>query len=345
MPVYLQDHPGEKIVVFSYFRKTLGYLAERLNHLGIENQVLTGGMPGTKQGVIDKFRDDGSVRVLLSSEVASEGVDLQFCRLLINYDLPWNPMRIEQRIGRLDRIGQKADKISIWNLCHADTIDERILKRLFERLNIFERALGGMEAILGEEIKTLTNDLLKPGLTGAQQDERIEQTAMAVERNRQEQNDLEKQASHLIAHGGYILERVRAAHDFRKRITEEDLIIYVKDYLDRFCPGHVFHRIKPDERSFKICLPAKTAAGLDDFTREKKLYNQTRLATGDTIRSEFVNKISRHRSGNESISQFHPLIKFISDGLTKRNETFYPLVAVKIAARSSPRLPAGNYGL
>ncbi len=67
--------------------------------------------------------------VLLSSEVASEGVDLQFARVLVNYDLPWNPMRVEQRIGRLDRLGQRAEKISIINLFVESTIEERILDR------------------------------------------------------------------------------------------------------------------------------------------------------------------------------------------------------------------------
>src|SRR3546814_6196007 len=91
-------------------------------------------------------------RVLLSSEVASEGDDLRFCRVLVNYDLPWNPMKVEQRIGRIDRFGQQADKISLLNLGHEDTNDHRIFVRLMTRLNIFTRALGGIEAILGDVI-------------------------------------------------------------------------------------------------------------------------------------------------------------------------------------------------
>ena len=74
---------------------------------------------------------------LLSSEVGSEGIDLQFARVVINYDLPWNPMRVEQRIGRIDRLGQKAEQIHVWNLFYGDTIDDRIYSRLFERLGVF----------------------------------------------------------------------------------------------------------------------------------------------------------------------------------------------------------------
>ncbi|MGI9310060.1 MAG: SNF2-related protein, partial [bacterium] len=157
---YFLEYPNEKIVVFSYFRATLFYLEERLNEQDIPSQVLMGGMKDSKQDAIRRFRSDDSVKILLSSEVASEGVDLEFCRMIVNYDLPWNPMKVEQRIGRLDRIGQKSKTILIRSFGYANTIDQRIYERLFERLGIFERALGGMEAILGEKIKELTDYII-----------------------------------------------------------------------------------------------------------------------------------------------------------------------------------------
>ena len=72
---------------------------------------------------------------------------------MVNYDLPWNPMRVEQRIGRLDRYGQRANVIHIFNFSVADTIEERILARLYERIGIFEAAIGDLEVILGDEIE------------------------------------------------------------------------------------------------------------------------------------------------------------------------------------------------
>ena len=118
--------------------------------------------------------------MMLSSEVASEGVDLQFSRLLVNYDLPWNPMRVEQRIGRLDRIGQTSSQITIWNIFYEDTIDERIYTRLYERLDIFRRALGDLEAVLGDEIRKLTEAPLFGKLTPEQEEARIVQTEQAL---------------------------------------------------------------------------------------------------------------------------------------------------------------------
>ena len=334
---YLKEHPKEKIVVFSYFKETLRYLSERLREEGLETQLLHGGIDKTKQEVIDQFREDPKVRVLLASEVVSEGVDLQFSKTLINYDLPWNPMKIEQRIGRIDRIGQRAERIDILNFGCANTIDERIHNRLLVRLGIFERALGGMEAILGEKIQKLTSELLNQPLTPDEEKERIEDAAMAIENNRRYQEELEEQASHLFAHGGHILERVKAAHEFKRRITDQDLMLYVKDYLDSSCQGHQFiTETGRDPMKAKIQLPLSTAAQFAEFIDKHRLHGQSRLSEGNPVPCHFENKVVQQRSGSESISQLHPFVRFISDKLIQENEQFYPLVAVKIKQQLLP---------
>jgi len=133
----LCENPKEKFVIFAYFRGTLDYLRERLAEDRISTCVIHGGIKDDKKNVLNRF-ETKSISILLSSEVGSEGIDLQFCRFLINYDLPWNPMKVEQRIGRLDRLGQKADRISIIHYKINDTVEERILNRLYERINIFK---------------------------------------------------------------------------------------------------------------------------------------------------------------------------------------------------------------
>ena len=114
-----------------------------------------GAMGNQKDEIIEQFRDAGGPSVLLSSEVGSEGIDLQFCRFVVNYDLPWNPMRVEQRIGRLDRLGQKAERISIINLAVTNTVEDRILMRIYERINVFRESIGDLEEILGETTEQL----------------------------------------------------------------------------------------------------------------------------------------------------------------------------------------------
>ena len=327
---YLDDHPGEQVVVFSYFRRTLTYLAERIEEDGYKSMVLMGGMKETKQEMINRFRGDQSIRVLLSSEVASEGVDLQFCRVLVNYDLPWNPMKVEQRIGRIDRLGQKSDKISIMNLCYQDTIDERIINRLFDRLDVFQRALGDMDAVLGDLVRELTTDLLSRPMSKEEEAGRIEQTSLAIEKIKQQEEELEGRASQLIAHSGYIIDQVKAAHQFSRRVTDRDLKVYVQDYLNKKAPGHTFQEVVSDKAYYDIKLPSKAAASLDDFIKLKKLHGQSRLSSGEKIRCEIVNKVRRVGDRVEQISQFHPLIRFISQELSGDREAFYPLIALRL---------------
>lgn len=341
---YLKEHPEEKIVVFSHFKGTLRYLSERLGEGGLETQLLHGGIGKTKQKVIDQFRKDRKVRVLLASEVASEGVDLQFSKTLINYDLPWNPMKIEQRIGRIDRIGQEADKIDILNFGCKNTIDDLIYERLLKRLRIFERALGGMEAILGEKIQELiTSELLSQPLTPEQEKERKDKVAMAMANNIKIQEELEKQASHLFAHGGYILEQVKAAHEFKRRITNEDIMLYVKDYLDSFCQGHQFiTEAGRDSMKVKIQLPTSTAVQFAEFIDKHRLQGKSRLSKGNPVICRFENKVVQQRSEIESISQLHPFVRFISAKLIQENKQFYPLIAVEIKQQSLPELELGT---
>src|SRR5262249_48172083 len=124
--------------------------------------------PPTRAAIIDRFRDDPKVRVLLSSEVGSEGLDFQFADTLFNYDLPWNPMRVEQRIGRIDRYGQQSDKVRIYSLFLQDTIESRILERLYLRIGIFEDSVGDLEPILGPLTHEITKDIFLGRLTPAQ---------------------------------------------------------------------------------------------------------------------------------------------------------------------------------
>ena len=340
---YLNAYPDDKLIVFSYFRATLNYLFERLSEIGIPSQVLHGGMAENKQVSIDRFRDSRDSRLLLTSEVASEGVDLQFCSLIVNYDLPWNPMKIEQRIGRIDRIGQRADKILIWNIGYANTIDERIYELLLEKLKIFEMALGGMEAVLGDHITSLTSELMSHQLTPEQERECIERTYIAVENTRRQQDELEAKASHLIAHGDYILNRVRAAHELKRRITDRDLKIYVKDYLDRYASGFEFREVDDDPFVVNIRLPADIAVLLGEYVQSARLHGQSRLATGEPIRCRFHNKVDRPTPKLETISQFHPLVRFIGQDLRSRSEVFYPLIAAKVDHQTCKGLNSGAY--
>ncbi|MGC1378185.1 MAG: SNF2-related protein [Anaerolineales bacterium] len=140
--------PAEKAIIFTHFRRTLTLLAERLRKLGISLVVYHGEMDiPSKNQAIDDF--EHRAQVLLSTEAAGEGRNLQFCRTLINFDIPWNPMRIEQRVGRIHRIGQTRE-VRIYNLSARGTVEDYLLEILDQKLNMFELVIGEMDMILGQ---------------------------------------------------------------------------------------------------------------------------------------------------------------------------------------------------
>ena len=343
---YLAEHQNEKIILFSTFRATLKYLHERLNKDGIDSMILMGGMREPKHDVINNFQSKRGSCVLLASEVASEGVDLQFARVLINYDLPWNPMKVEQRIGRIDRIGQKSPKITIWNMMYADTIDSRIYSRLFVRLGIFERALGGLEAILGDEVRKLTMDLMRGNVTREQEEERIEQTATAMANLRKIEADLEDQADNLVAHGDYILRQIRAAREMNRWITGDDLCAYVIDFFNKHYSGCEFHQLKSDELRFEIRLTEPARFDLERFVSRFRLQGRTRLAgsSAAAIQCEFKNRVSTASGGKvETISQFHPLVRFVGFSVRDKGERYYPCVSCRLSRTLAGDFDSGDY--
>ncbi|MGP6159176.1 MAG: DEAD/DEAH box helicase [Vulcanimicrobiaceae bacterium] len=138
---------GEKAIVFTAFRRTLDELAETARAAGIPAAVYHGSLSRREKiETMNAFR--GTAPVLLSSEAAGEGRNLQFCHVMINYDLPWNPMQIEQRLGRIHRIGQDHD-VALTNLVGVGTIEERILRVLEAKINLFELVVGELDMILG----------------------------------------------------------------------------------------------------------------------------------------------------------------------------------------------------
>lgn len=137
----------DKVVVFTDHRATQEHLINRLEREQISAAAFHGGLSAReKERVVDSFKE--GVRVLVSTESGAEGRNLQFCNVMINYDLPWNPMRLEQRIGRLHRLGQKRE-VFVFNLSAQGTIEEKILDLLTRKIRMFELVIGELDLILG----------------------------------------------------------------------------------------------------------------------------------------------------------------------------------------------------
>ncbi len=345
LTAFFRDYPDEKLIIFTYFRQTIYYLEERLLEAGIKPKVLMGGMKQSKDEVVNQFQSDPTIQVLISSEVASEGVDLQFCRVLINYDLPWNPMKVEQRIGRIDRIGQKAEKITIWNLFYADTVDARIYQRLHERLHIFEYALGGLEAVLGDEITKLGYELLTGKLTAKEQEIRIKQTEQAMANLQRENDELEDRASYLVAHNEYILNEVVAAKSLQRFISSKDLETYFIDFFSQNYPGTDIRQLTPDAVEFEIKLSNDAKNDFQGYLRSRKIHKPTFLINTPERQVHFMfdNKLKKVNSLTEVINQFHPAIQFINSKLKGKKEQLIPTATI-VSTLDVGDIPSGIYG-
>lgn len=163
------DARKNKIMIFSSFKHTLRYLYRRLSECGYRVGMIHGDVPDEERRSLRERFDPAetspvraeALDILLFSEVGCEGLDYQFCDCMINYDLPWNPMRVEQRIGRIDRNGQTSESIAIYNMITPDTVDADIYDRCLYRIGVFHSSIGDCEDILGEvtsEIQKLANN-------------------------------------------------------------------------------------------------------------------------------------------------------------------------------------------
>lgn len=175
-----QSMENNRVMVFSSFRHTLQYLSEKLIENGIRVGVVHGAVSDDDRVklrarfMLDKAKED-AIDVLLFSEVGCEGLDYQFCDCMINYDLPWNPQTIEQRIGRIDRNGQKSESVSIINIITEDTIDCDIYDRCLSRIGVFNSSIGDSEQILGDITKEIYNIAEKYILNPEERREKLQQ--------------------------------------------------------------------------------------------------------------------------------------------------------------------------
>lgn len=340
----LSNAPKEKFVVFAFFRGTLKYLQRRLAADGVTAALMMGDMGSTKDEIIEEFRDADGPNVLLSSEVGSEGIDLQFCRFVVNYDLPWNPMRVEQRIGRLDRLGQKAERISIINLVVENTIEDRILMRLYERINVFRESIGDLEDILGDVTGQLAVDLFNPALTDAERESRSEVAQLAIRNTQKERERLEEEAVNLVGFSDYILDQVQDSRDKGRWLSADELMSLVEDFFVRNFPRT---RIDPTDkipRAARIVLSEEARTALAAFIVEKRpstktvLHRSNRpvLCVFDPRRADGIS------TDAEIIEPSHPLVQWIRTQYEAELDQLHPVSAIKIDAATAGVAP-GDY--
>ena len=344
------EEPGAKILIFTFFRRTVSHLQQKLEESGVTALALTGDTPTNPDNpeldervlMIERFRSDRSVQVLIASPVADEGLDLQFAHCMINYDLPWNPMRIEQRIGRVDRIGQKSEVIQIVNLSMPNTIEDRILTLLYERINIFEHSIGDLESIMGDEIGKLERDLFMPQLTPAEEEARIKRAADAIENTAQESSRFEARAHALIGQDDFFTDEIERARKNRRYVTGEELLIYLGDYLKEH---HRDCRLQPDEEDSDL-FRLTVGDGLRQAVRAASSHGDheliqflTRVGDGQLVLT--TNPTRAEENPRLSLLTFYnPLTRTVQKHYSDHLEQLHPACYIRL---SSERVPAGRY--
>ncbi len=181
---------GKRVLLFTFSRRALSYLERRLSPM-LRLGVLHGGVGHqARHEVIRRFRANG-LDLVIATRVASEGLDFEFCSAVMNYDLPWNPMEVEQRIGRIDRIGQTEDKILVVNFHTPGTIETDIIERVHQRIGVFTNSIGELEPILQSCGSQLRKAMFDFTLTREEQERRLDQTLSAIEEQSLAQKEVE----------------------------------------------------------------------------------------------------------------------------------------------------------
>ncbi len=154
----LKNHSNEKIIIFTEYRASQAYIAYHLDQAGYKMIVYNGGLStSSKEWIKNIFKKDK--QIMISTEAGSQGLNLQFCNIIINYDLPWNPMKLEQRIGRIDRLGQTKN-VYIYNLATKNTIEEKILYILYKKINLLKDIVGEMEDIITSDNTQFDSEII-----------------------------------------------------------------------------------------------------------------------------------------------------------------------------------------
>ena len=187
---------GRQVLVFTFSRHTIAYLHDRIAGHHRTGQLHGGVPPRERRTTMARFRD-GEFDVMLATRVASEGLDFEYCGAVVNYDLPWNPMEVEQRIGRIDRFGQENDKIYVLNFHTPDTIETDIIERVHDRIGVFTASIGELEPILRSEFPRIRDAMFDFTLSPAERRRKLDEALAALELKSKIRTELEDAADSL----------------------------------------------------------------------------------------------------------------------------------------------------
>ena len=344
-----QKQENNKIILFSTFRYTLYYLKKKLLDAGLRVEQVDGSV---KDAMRQEFRarfelpkeDADAIDILLFTEVGSEGLDYQFCDMMINYDLPWNPMRIEQRIGRIDRRGQQSETVSIYNMITNGTVDADIYFRCLMRIGIFESSIGECEEILGDIATQLDHIGMDTTLTDEERKIKLEQMADNEVRRIQEMNRLEEEEKEFF---GFDLSEYMTSQEIHNAenpwLTQKSLQILIEQYLYRRLGQGSYILGEGDAKQLRLSAAAR-AELRDDFRKLPSGRNAVRQSWDVYLKGKapihpitFDAETAEKKRDNFFITAMHPLAKQAAAYFASNEQAYIRL------QYATENLPSGSY--
>jgi superfamily II DNA or RNA helicase len=303
----LSQLDGRKLLIFTEHKDTLSYLEETLRDWGYSVSIIHGGM--SLDARIDAEKEfQHESQIMVATEAAGEGINLQFCSLMVNYDIPWNPNRLEQRMGRIHRYGQDRE-VYIWNLIAEDTREGQILDKLFNKLSRMRNALGTDRVfdIIGDVIPgTNLTELLKDALFNQR---RMEEIEFEIEKVDQEETQetledvmMSSLATRHIDYSGLMEEQMKAEEN---RLVPE----YVQDYFLRAF-SHMDGSVEEIEHGFRIDTVPYDLRQRNDDPSFKNRFGKVRRSYNKVT---FEKEVSRTRSDYEFVAPGHPLLEALNE--------------------------------
>lgn len=344
-----QKKDNNKIILFSTFRFTLRYLKEKLKAAGLRVEQVDGGVKDLMRQdyrarfELSKEKPD-AIDILLFTEVGSEGLDYQFCDMMINYDLPWNPMRIEQRIGRIDRRGQQSEAVSIYNVITNGTVDADIYYRCLMRIGIFESSIGECEEILGDIATQIDQIAVDSSLTEEERRIKLEQMADNEVRKIQEMDRLEEEEKEFF---GFDLSEYTTSQEIHNAenpwLNQKGLQIMIEQYLNARLGQGTYILGEGDVKQLRLSANARLALR-EDFRKLPAGRNAVRQAWDIYLKGKApLHTITFDPDAAEKnrdaffITAMHPLVRQAA-GYYESNEKAY--IRLQYA---NDDLPVGAY--
>lgn len=314
-------HGTKKIVIFALFRKTLKYLQIRFKQRGF-GTLMIHGMVENRIDILDEFKNNPNAHILLSSEVGSEGLDMQFCNSMVNYDLPWNPMVVEQRIGRIDRFGQKSPTVNIYNVIVADSIQEDIYIRLLDRIGIFRGTIGDMEAILDAPLERggsvtiqdvynkLEKELYTSRLTEDEKRRKIAEIELAIANEKESIKHLEEGLNNALTNDAYFKDEINRIQNNNAYVTEIELRNYLESAIRQELTTCSLVMVEKD--IYELQLPLSNPRILLKFLTQNQPDGEENATMFRQFRNEIEDKQAIRMTFNQQVAYDNSKLLFMN---------------------------------